>query len=117
LFDGSTGDDLLLTFVQSMVVLEILLGDRAASTDTSISTLISNRFAYLVGKTHDEREQHIATFKKIYAVRSQIVHSGKSRLRSEDRRLLAELLQMGRAAIVKEVDMLLASKKTLQGST
>jgi len=111
LFDGSTGNDLLLTFVQAMVVLEILLGERAASDEVGISTLISNRFAYLVGKTHQERVEHIATFKKIYAVRSQIVHSGKQRLRNEDLRLRNELLWMGREAITKEVDILLAHNK------
>lgn len=107
LFDGSTGHDPLLTFVQSMVVLEILLGDKSQSDQLSISTLISNRLAYLVGETHEERATLIATFKEIYAVRSQIVHSGKPHLRNDDHRLLDELRRMGRAAITKELDMLL----------
>ncbi len=110
-FDGATGDDPLLTFVQSMVVLEILLGNKVTSDEgVSISTLISNRFAYLVGQTHEERDRYISTFKKIYAVRSQIVHSGRTRLRSEDHHLRKELLWMGRAAITKEIDMLLTPK-------
>ena len=110
LFDGSTGHDPLLTFVQSMVVLEILLGDKSQSDQLSISTLISNRLAYLVGKTHEERTSLIATFKEIYAVRSQIVHSGKPHLRSDDHRLLDELRRMGRAAITKELDALLTPR-------
>jgi hypothetical protein len=111
LFDGSTGSDPLLTFVQSMVVMEILLGEKSASDEIGISTLISNRYAYLVGRTHDERADLIATFKKIYAVRSQIVHSGKQRLRNEDLQLLRQLQWMGRAVIAKELDMLLAPKQ------
>ncbi len=111
LFDGSTGNDPLLTFVQAMVVLEILLGDKSATDAVGISTLISNRYAYMVGKTHDERAKHIATFKRIYAVRSQIVHSGKPRLRAEEHQLLRELLSMGRTVVSTELGMLLASSR------
>lgn len=108
LFDSYAGHDPLLSFVQSMVVLEIVLGDKAVSDEIGIGELISNRFAYLVGTTHEERADLIAEFKKIYKVRSQIVHSGKHTLNLDERTLFHQLRWMGRRAIAKEIDLLKA---------
>jgi hypothetical protein len=108
LFDSYAGHDPLLSFVQSMVVLEIVLGDKAVSDEIGIGELISNRFAYLVGTTHEERTDLIAEFKKIYKVRSQIVHSGKHSLNLDERALFQRLRWMCRRAIDKEIDLLKA---------
>jgi hypothetical protein len=91
LFDSYSGQDQLLSFVQSMVVLEILLGDKSMSDEIGIGKLISNRVAYFIGDTHEERAQLLDDFKEIYNVRSQIVHSGKHKLSFEDYKLWGRL--------------------------
>jgi hypothetical protein len=109
LFDGHAGHDQLLSFVQSMVVMEILLGDKSISDEIGIGALISNRFAYLIGSTHEERAELLADFKQIYKVRSQIVHSGKHKLSAEENSLYMRLRWMCHRIIDKEVELLKAS--------
>ena len=108
LFDSHSGQDELLSFVQSMIVLEILLGDKSISDEIGIGELISNRFAYLIGTTHEQRASLLKEFKEIYRVRSQIVHSGKHRLTLDEHTLFGRLRWMGRRLIDKEVDLLKA---------
>jgi hypothetical protein len=108
LFDSHAGQDQLLSFIQSMVVLEIILGDKTRSDEIGIGELISNRFAYLIGTTLEERAELLAAFKKIYRVRSQIVHSGKHKLTLDERSLFLRLRWMCRRLIDKEIDLLKA---------
>src|SRR5207237_3357423 len=85
-FDGSRdGQDELLKFVQTMIVLEILLGDKKVSDEIGLNELLRNRCAYLICKSDEDRVGVLDLFSKIYAVRSQIVHSGKHRLSMEER--------------------------------
>lgn len=113
-FDSFGEVDPLLPFIQCTVVLEIILGDKSAADEIGISELISNRFAYLIGTTHDERADLIASFKKLYKVRSQIVHSGKHRLTVQERLLFQHLRWMCRRAICKEVEFLKAGLKAAE---
>jgi hypothetical protein len=78
------GSNQLLAFVQAMVALEILLGDKESSDLTGLTELLSNRCAYLLGETQSERHGILQKFRAIYHVRSQIVHSGKSRLSDKE---------------------------------
>jgi hypothetical protein len=89
LFDSFCGQDVLLSFIQSMVVLEIILGDNATSDQIGLGTLLSNRLAYLIGATHEERERLLSVFKEIYDVRSQIVHRGKHKLSLKEQSLFS----------------------------
>jgi hypothetical protein len=57
-----------------------------------------------VGTTHQARSELLLQFKKIYGVRSQIVHSGKHKLTSEERELCISLEWMCRRAISKEME-------------
>lgn len=110
-FDSATGSDQLLPFVQAMVVLEILLGDKAASKEIGLNELLRNRCAYLIGSSQEEREDLYKTFADIYDVRSQIVHRGKHRLNAHERSLLNRLRSICRRVIQREVDLLRADKK------
>lgn len=108
-FDGySHGPDELLKFIQTMVVLEILLGDKASSDQTGLSVLLRNRCAYLIGDSQDERAKVLELFDEIYNVRSAIVHGGKHRLSIRERILLDELRWLCRRVITKEVKLLKA---------
>jgi hypothetical protein len=110
-FDSSHGADELLRYVQSMIVLEIILGDKATSDLMGLNELLRNRCAYLIGKSQEERAELHETFKRIYDVRSQIVHRGKHRLTADERWLLNQLRWMCLRVIQKEVDLLNANKK------
>lgn len=105
LFDSYTGKDELLNYVQAMVVLEILLGDKASADQIGLGELLRNRCAYLIGTTAKQREKILHDFKAIYQVRSQIVHRGKHRLSLRDRSLFATLQWYCRRVIQEEVDL------------
>jgi Apea-like HEPN len=107
LFDSYTGHDELLSCVQAMVVLEILLGDKAASDEIGLGWLLSNRCAYLIGKTQGERDDILRDFAQIYTVRSNIVHQGKPRLTRDELKLFYKLQWLCHRVIQKEIDLLM----------
>ena len=109
LFDSYTGQDEMLQFVQAMIALEVLLGDKDVTDIVGIGKLMSNRCAYLIGKTQEERSNILDEFSKIYRVRSDIVHSGKSRLNPDERALFNKLRWMCQRVIQEEVSLLEAS--------
>jgi hypothetical protein len=110
LYDSSAGQDELLNFIQAMVVLEILLGDKATSDEIGLGQLLRNRCAYLIGQNHADREMLLQRFDEIYRVRSQIVHRGKALLNSAERSMYTELKQIGLRVIEKEIELLKAEK-------
>jgi hypothetical protein len=114
LYDSYVGGNELLSFVLSTVVLEILLGDKAASDLVGLGELLRNRCAYLIGKSRQQREQILRDFQEIYDVCSKIVHRGHSRLSSRERMLLRNLQWMCRRVVLEEVNLL---QKDLEGNT
>ncbi len=106
LFDSICEHDLPLAFVKAAVVMEVLLGEKAASDVVGLSELLANRLAFLVGPTPDERDQLILRFKEVYAVRSRIVHEGKSTLSTREREQLEELRGMCCRVIKRELSLL-----------
>lgn len=112
-FDGhSHGPDELLKFVQTMVVLEILLGDKATSDQTGLNVLLRNRCAYLIGNSQEDRNSVLDLFNSIYDIRSQIVHSGKHRLSTRESILFSQLRWLCRRVISKEVQLHKADDKS-----
>lgn len=109
LFDAVTGADDLQSYVQAMIVLEILLGDKKASDEIGLGRLLGNRCAYAVGQSHEERSKILRDFQEIYQVRSDIVHSGKHRLSLQERALWGQLLRLCCRVIQKEVILLKAA--------
>jgi hypothetical protein len=111
LFDSYAGSDELLNYVQAMVVLEILLGDKAVSDEIGLGRLLSNRCAYLIGNNYEERADVLRRFGNIYAVRSEIVHRGKHRLNARERKLFYDLHWMCRRVIEREINLLKAGSQ------
>nr|WP_249787819.1 HEPN domain-containing protein [Bradyrhizobium sp. IC3123] len=110
-FDGhSHGSDQLLKFVQTMIVLEILLGDKASSDQTGLNVLLRNRCAYLIGTSQEDRAEVLEWFRKIYDVRSEIVHTGKHALSTSELELFARLRWICRRVIRKEIELLRADQ-------
>lgn len=106
LFESYTSRNELLAFVQTIVVIEILLGDKATSEQIGLGVLLRNRCAYLIGTSQSQRDEILKDFQDIYDVRSKIVHGGKSRMNYEERRLLDKLRWMCRRVIQEEVKLL-----------
>lgn len=95
-----------MAFVQAMVAMEILLGDKKTTDMVGIGELLSNRCAYLIGDSQSDREQVLADFRGLYSVRSEIVHSGKSRLSHSEWAKYSRLLYMCGRAIMEEISLL-----------
>lgn len=113
LFDSYCGKNDLLSFVQTAVVLEILLGEKAVSDLLGLGELLRNRCAYLIGKTNKQRQEVLTDFKEIYDVRSKIVHAGKSRLNLHERTLFSKLQWICRRVIQEEVKLLEKDHKSV----
>jgi len=111
LLDSYTSQNELLSFVQTIVALEILLGEKAKSDIIGIGELLSNRCAYLIGKSHSEREDILKEFEKIYEVRSKIVHRGHTKLTMEERSLFRKLQWMCRRVIWEEIMLIIEDEK------
>jgi hypothetical protein len=103
LFEGYVGKNELLSFVQTTIAMEILLGDKAMSDLLGLGELLRNRCAYLIGKSQKKRESILSDFKKIYSIRSSIVHSGKNKLNNNERYLFLKLQWMCRRVIQEEI--------------
>jgi hypothetical protein len=106
LFDSYSGRNELLSFVQTTIAIEILLGDKASSDQMGLGVLLRNRCAYLIGSTQSQRDEILKDFQKIYDVRSKIVHGGKSRINFIERSLFRKLQWMCRRVIQEEVKLL-----------
>jgi hypothetical protein len=103
IFDSHAGTDPLLTYIRSMVVLEILLGSQKDAGELSIGDLIANRCAYLLGKDFKQRASIMKDLKRIYSIRSQIVHRGKAQFTLEERGLLRRLQWIGERVVQEEI--------------
>lgn len=101
-FSRSTG---LMQIVQATIALEILLGDREKDEeDVGLSALLANRLAYLTGYTPAHRREISADFKRLYDLRSRIVHAGQNRLNDDERKALKALQRHTRNALHAEIE-------------
>ena len=71
-----------------------------------IGELLRNRCAYLIGSSHQERSNILDDLKKIYHVRSYIVHRGKAKLDTHEQFLLFKLRGMCDRVIRREIELL-----------
>lgn len=104
-FDSFKGRDEILTYVRRMTCLEILLGEHADSSKVSLGDILSNRLAYLIGKSHADREKVLEEFREIYKLRSRILHHGKHRFTSKERTTLWTLRSFCERALQAEAEL------------
>lgn len=110
-FDSFKGRDDTLTYVRRMTCLEILLGEHADTSKVSLGELLGNRLAYLVGRSHSERERVLRQFREIYGLRSRILHHGKHRFTMAERGTLWELGSLCERALQEEAKMITADSE------
>lgn len=106
LFDSTSEENDILAYVQAMVCVEILLGEKAETNYLSLGKLLKNRCAYLIGKTDKDRQSIMRRFDDLYDTRSRIVHSGHNKLSKAERDDLYELRHLCRRIIQAEVMIL-----------
>lgn len=106
LFDSYATKNSLLSFIQAMTCIEILLGNNEKNNDISLSQLLKNRCAYLIGKDIKSREMILNDFSKIYDVRSKILHRGHDKLNFEETNLLSKLRWICTRVIQEEISVL-----------
>lgn len=111
LFDSNAGSNVLLNFVQAMVSLEILLGDKSASDLVGLGELLGNRCAFLVGRTKTQRDKILADFRRIYDTRSRIVHRGHNRLSTKEEDDFWTLRWLCSRVIQEEMKLLIADAR------
>jgi len=110
LYDSYCGQNELLSYIQTTVSLEILLGEKAVSDLVGLGELLRNRCAYLIGANHKQREKVLSDFKQIYDIRSKIVHRGKCRLNIHERNLFKRLQWIVSRVIQEEIKLVVKNE-------
>jgi hypothetical protein len=103
LFDSEHEVQSATTFVQAAIALESLYG---GDVDEPVGKTLSNRLAYALGKSPQEREQLHALFESFYKTRSRVVHSGVSRLNVGARQQLLEARTVLKKALAHELSLI-----------
>jgi hypothetical protein len=108
--DSIANENDTLSFLQLCIGLEALLGD--VESDGSITETLADRCAYLTSTDIKGRKNIKSNFKKLYKIRSKLVHGVKTSI--EDDQLFYKnwgqnVLEI---AILKEIKHLKLSKKT-----
>lgn len=98
-----TEDD-TMSFVQVCMGLESIFGDD--DYEGGLTTILSDRCAYLIGKNIKERGEIKSDFKKIYQIRSKIVHGVRNHLSANEEHMLYQARYFLRKSILKELDNL-----------
>jgi Apea-like HEPN len=109
--------DELMKFFRMVVVIEILMGKSDPSDKTKqrgqeneapppVTELLSSRCAYSLGESIEEREALMRDFKRIYNLRSRIVHSGRRRIEPKDRSLIRRLNEICFRILMHEMSLM-----------
>jgi hypothetical protein len=92
LFNSHLAESQLLSYIQAMTSIETLLGDISYNSTVGIRKIISNRLAYAIANSANERSMILEKFEQIYITRNKIVHEGCETLEADEMKNL-ELLQ------------------------
>jgi len=112
-FASETAEETSMAFIQAFFSLEALLGAHPVDRDGkqknqspgSMTDRLADRYAYLVGKTRKDREEHEKTFRELYWKRGAIVHGKAPRSSLEHINTYSSKTQaMCRKAILAELD-------------
>lgn len=103
-FDSEQADNETLSLLQACVGLEAILGDD--NTEEPLTSRLADRCAYLLGKSHKDREVIRRDFTALYKVRSKLVHGRIPKLGLSDSRQLHFARTTLREVIICEAKML-----------
>jgi len=91
--------------LESAITIEVLMGDRDTSDRIGLTKLIANRCAYALGKSNKERLDIVDFFVKFYRVRSEVVHSGRTALDPEERKIVNAGLDLATRILRHEISL------------
>ena len=104
-FDSRAGRNETIAFLQSCIGLEAILGE-ATSLDEPLVGQLSDRCAYLIGKTIRDRRDIKKLFRDVYNVRSKLVHGRSARLEARDADILHSARQLLTDVISREATLM-----------
>lgn len=104
LIQSAITDDETMSFIQLCMGLESIFGDN--DYEGGLTTILSDRCAYLIGKNIKSRNSIKDMFRKIYQLRSKIIHGVRSHLSESEEymRYIAESYL--ERSILKEIENL-----------
>ena len=113
-FEAEAAADSRLKVIQFATVLEILLGQKLndrddgseeldSSNQVSLTTLMADRCAFALGNKDEERKLYYKKFKKVYNLRSRILHDGHEAVSRKDIIILRELEYLVRELLKSEL--------------
>ncbi len=100
-FDASTTEDDTVSFLQTCIGLEAILGDNAGNE--SLTKTLADRCAYLISPGIEGRKKLKENFTKLYDLRSALVHGRKIRLKDEEKYLFEWGKNILTLSIIKEM--------------
>lgn len=115
--DAVAVENQTIAFLEFCLGFEALLGDSDGngnrSPERGITERLSDRYAYLMGRTQSEREEHRKAFAKFYKRRGQIVHQRETHLRrSQDAAACGDARRMLYNAIAQELNSFVRATRT-----
>jgi len=103
-FEASLNINETFSYIQTCIGIEAILGDD--NDNESLTNLLSDRCACLIGQNKIQRKKIKETFKKIYKTRSKLVHGRKLTLSVEEKSLLSQAEAILKLLIIKEIRQL-----------
>ncbi|MBC8427172.1 MAG: hypothetical protein ISR63_05115 [Desulfobacterales bacterium] len=100
--EGYCSESDTFKFINYTIALESLLGVKG-DEGKPLTESLSNRCGYWIGKNLKEKEKIRKSFKRIYDVRSRIIHSGKTILSTEESESLDELKRITELILNKAI--------------
>ncbi|HFT8665935.1 TPA: hypothetical protein ACGSTW_000697 [Pseudomonas aeruginosa] len=100
-FDSLSAERDTMQLLQLCIGLESIYGDDVGSD--GLTEKLSDRCAYSLAKSHEERERIKSEFRELYKIRSKIVHGVSSQLSSDERKQLSYGRELLRHSISKEI--------------
>lgn len=103
-FDAGISDNQTVSFVQACIGLEAILGEEAGNEP--LTATLSDRCAYLLGRNPRSRKQIREDFKKLYSIRSKVVHGRAVRLSEGEQYYLEWAKSILHSLIKKELTLI-----------
>ncbi len=100
-FEAKTNENETVSFIQTCIALEAILGDDA--NKDALSATLADRCAYLISPRIADRSKIKADFRKIYDVRSKLVHGRRIRLSHDERHSLLKAKDLLNSVIRNEI--------------
>ncbi|EHN8816538.1 TPA: hypothetical protein N5O03_000056 [Enterobacter hormaechei subsp. xiangfangensis] len=101
LIQSEVNEDDTMSFIQVCMGLESIFGDN--DSEGGLTNSLADRCAYLIGRNIVERKEIKEEFKKMYRVRSKIIHGVKSHLTQNEEHIRSRAFYYLQKSILKEI--------------